>query len=188
LAFALPDTEAWLLARSSARSRPKSRSVALRPFPHPKDWRKPQPIHARAETIEITQAFADAFLDGQRGIVLTRPFNGAPDADGPTVQHTITPNVEALGIAFVWRQFNVGAAMPLYAACMVTVPANKLIASLPTSRMPAVLAPEDWAIWLGEEAAGLDRIKACLRTAEGVDWQMQKEEPQKPTVREPKGR
>src|SRR5438093_193450 len=37
-------------------------------FPHPSDWRRPQPIHARAETIEITNAFADAFLDGQRGI------------------------------------------------------------------------------------------------------------------------
>jgi len=121
-------------------------------FPHPKDWKRPQPIHARAETIEITGAFADGFLDGQRGIVLTKTFNEAPDTEGPTEQHTITPGAtKALAIAFVWRKFDVGAALPLFAACMVTVPANKLIASLPTSRMPAVLAPEDWAIWLGRQ-------------------------------------
>jgi putative SOS response-associated peptidase YedK len=157
-------------------------------FPHPKDWRRPQPIHARAETIEITNAFADAFLDGQRGIVQVRTFNEAPDIDGPTIQHTITPDMHALGIAFVWRKFDVGAAEPLYAACMVTVPANKLIAGLPTDRMPAVLAYDDWKIWLGEESASLDRIKACLKTVEGVDWRMEREERKKPTVREPQGR
>lgn len=59
---------------------------------------------------------------------------------------------------------------------MVTVPANKLIASLPTDRMPAVLAPEDWSAWLGEEPSNLDRVKACLKTVEGVRWTMTKEE------------
>jgi putative SOS response-associated peptidase YedK len=32
---------------------------------------------------------------------------------------------------------------------MVTVPPNKLIARI-TDRMPAVIAPNDWAKWLGE--------------------------------------
>jgi putative SOS response-associated peptidase YedK len=47
-------------------------------FPHPSDWRRPQPIHARAETIETTKAFAEAFHDGQRGIVLVKTFNRGP--------------------------------------------------------------------------------------------------------------
>jgi putative SOS response-associated peptidase YedK len=74
-------------------------------FPHPKDWKRPQPIHARSETLEITKAFAEAFHDGQRGIVLVKTFNEAPDIQGPTQQHTITPDAEAIGIAFIWRQF-----------------------------------------------------------------------------------
>ena len=53
-------------------------------FPHPTDWRRPQPIHARAETIDTTKAFAQAFRDGQRGIVLMETFNEAPDVEGPT--------------------------------------------------------------------------------------------------------
>lgn len=55
-------------------------------FPHPQDWRRPQPIHARSETIETTKAFAAAFLDGQRGIVLMKTFNEAPDVEGPTIK------------------------------------------------------------------------------------------------------
>ena len=58
---------------------------------------------------------------------------------------------------------------------MVTMPANRLLAGLPTDRMPAVLAEEDWAVWLGEEAASLDTVKACLRTVDDVRWTMTRE-------------
>lgn len=171
------------------------RTVPMRwGFPHPKDWKRPQPIHARSETIETTKAFAGAFLDGQRGIVLFRTFCEAPDIEGPTQQHVITPGGEqALAAAFVWRSFDVGAAVPMLACCLVTVPANALIATLPTDRMPAFIAPEDWQTWLGEKPATVDEVKACLRTVEGVKWTMSKEERsaksgrQKPTVSDPGG-
>lgn len=164
-------------------------------FPHPRDWKRPQPIHARAETIDTTPAFADAFADGQRGIVLVKTFNEAPDIKGPTIQHTITPGDEAaIGIAFVWRRFqSPDLPAPMLAACMVTVAANQLIATLPTDRMPAVLDSEDWAIWLGEEAATPERVKACLKTQQGVRWTMAKEKRvgkaprRKPTVSDPAG-
>jgi putative SOS response-associated peptidase YedK len=164
-------------------------------FPHPSDWKRPQPIHARAETIETTKAFAGAFLDGQRGIVLMKTFCEAPDIEGPTQQHIITPGGEpALAAAFVWRSFDVGLSVPLLACCLVTVPANSLISTLPTDRMPAFLAPEDWETWLGEKPATVDEVKACLRTVEGVKWTMTKEERaasakprRKPTVSDPGG-
>ena len=134
-------------------------------FPHPKDWRRPQPIHARSETIDTTKAFAQAFADGQRGIVLMKTFNEAPDAEGPTVQHNITPGDEqALAAAFIWRRFEIPEiSMPLMACVLVTVPANKLIATLPTDRMPAFLATEDWEKWLGEDLAQLEDVKACSK-------------------------
>ncbi len=147
-------------------------------FPHPTDWRRPQPIHARAETIDTTKAFAQAFRDGQRGIVLMETFNEAPDIEGPTIQHVITPGGESmLAAAFVWRRFEIsGQPMPMFACVLATVPANKLIATLPTDRMPAFLAAEDWGKWLGEEPCSLDEVKACLKTVEGVRWTMAKEE------------
>jgi len=162
----------------------KRRVVPMRwGFPHPQDWRRPQPIHARSETIETTKAFAGAFLDGQRGIVLMKTFNEAPDIEGPTVQHTITPGEDVLAAAFVWRRFeSPDMPAPMFACVLVTVPANQLIATLPTDRMPAFLAQEDWATWLGEKAASVDEVKACLKTVEGVRWTMAKEE-RKATVK-----
>jgi putative SOS response-associated peptidase YedK len=171
----------------------KRRAVPMRwGFPHPADWRRPQPIHARAETIDTTNAFAQAFRDGQRGIVWMKTFNEAPDLDGPTVQHTITPGDEnRLAAAVVWRRFEIpGDPAPVFACVLVTVPANQLLTGLPTDRMPAFLAPEDWKIWLGQEAASLDRVKACLKTVDGVRWTMTREartHRRKPTVAEPTG-
>ena len=159
-------------------------------FPHPKDWRRPQPIHARAETVDTTNAFAGAFRDGQRGIVLVSSFNEAPDSGE---QHIVTP-AGPIGIAFVWRRFDVAELpAPLLACVMVTVPANTLLTGLPTDRMPAVLAPEDWAVWLGEQPASAAQVKACLKTADDVRWSMTREERaksagrSKPTVSDPTG-
>jgi putative SOS response-associated peptidase YedK len=157
-------------------------------FPDPKDWRRPRPIHARAETIDTIPAFAAAFRDGQRGIVLAESFNEAPDSGE---QHIVTP-AGPIGLAFVWRRFDIGGEA-LFACVMVTVPANRLLCGLPTDRMPAVLAPEDWAIWLGEEPDSLDAAKACLRTLDDVRWSMTREEcaasarRTRPTVSDPGG-
>ena len=140
-------------------------------FPDPADPRRPRPIHARAETIDTTNAFAAAFRDGQRGIVLMNSFNEAPDSGE---QHTIDPG-EAVGVAFVWRRFDIGGS-PVLACVMVTVAANALLGTLPTDRMPAILAPEDWAKWLGEEDASAADIKACLKTVAGARWTMRHEE------------
>ena len=169
------------------------RVVAMRwGYPDLRNWKVPKPIHARSEGIETTRAFASAFRAGQRGIVIVRTFNEAPDISGPTIQHTIMPgDVGALGIAFVWDQFDLAALPGTLRACvMVTVPANQLIATLPTDRMPAVLADEDWEMWLHGTP---DEAKACLKTVEGVRWAMTKEERaattkrRKPTISDPTG-
>jgi len=165
-------------------------------WPHPTNWKVPQPIHARAESIDDPKKpFAKPFRDGQRGIVIVRNFNEAADVPGPSVQHTITPGeLGAIGIAFVWKEFALADLPGTLRACvMVTVPANALIATLPTDRMPAVLADADWATWLGEEPASSDAVKSCLKTVEGVKWTMTREERAatakrgKPTVSDPGG-
>jgi len=170
------------------------RAVPMRwGFPHPADWRRPQPIHARAETIDTIQAFAQAFRDGQRGIVWMKTFNEAPDVEGPTIQHVITPGKEnMLAAAVVWRRFEIpGDPAPVFACVLVTVPANRMLSGLPTDRMPAFLAREDWQTWLGEKSATPQEVKACLKTVEGVDWKMTREERgktrRKPAVSDPTG-
>ena len=179
----------------------KRRVVPMRwGFPHPRNPNIPQPIHARAETIDATPAFADAFAQGQRGIVLVRNFNeGRELENGKTEQHTIALGyANAAGIAFLYRSFDLGGltsdfGAPLNACVMATVPANALIAALPTDRMPAVLAQSDWATWLGEDPATPAQAKACLKTVEGAAWTMTREtraatqKRARPTVSDPKG-
>ena len=162
-------------------------------FPDPKDWRRPQPIHARAETIDTVKAFAQAFRDGQRGIVWMKNFNEAPDVDGPVVQHVIEPQ-GVLAAAVIWRRFEVpGGPEPFFACVLATVPANRLIRGLPTDRMPAFVERQDLPLWLGETPAGLEEVKACLKTVEGPGWTMNRQERAKstrrgkPVVSEPTG-
>jgi len=174
--------------RVIVREGDERRTVPMRwGFPHPDKWQVPQPIHARAETIDTIKAFAQPFRDGQRGIVLMKNFNEAPDVKGPTIQHVVTPGEEpVLAAAIVWRRYDIaGLERPLFACVLVTVPANPLLTTLPTDRMPAFLAREDWQTWLGEKPASLEAVKACLRTVEGVRWTMTKEERANATRRKP---
>ena len=156
----------------------KRRVVPMRwGFPKPGNWKVPQPIHARSENIEDTHPHKYAFFKGQRGIVLAKTFNEAPDLPGKSVQHVITPSSEpALALAFVWDRFEF-ADLParMIASLMVTVPASKLIATLPTDRMPAVLSVDDWSVWLGENDTPVDAAKNALRTVEGDGWTIERE-------------
>jgi len=181
----------------------KRRVIPMRwGYPRRGNWRAPDPIHARSETIASKPTFAAAFQAGQRGIVLVKTFNeGKQTSPKVTEQYTITLGDEPAGaIAFLFDEFSI-ADLPqhLRACVMVTVPANALIRTLSTEhaesdRMPAFLAKEDWATWLGENDASAEDDQACLRTVEGIRWTMSKEERAaskakraKPTVSDPKG-
>jgi putative SOS response-associated peptidase YedK len=155
-------------------------------FPHPKNPKIPQPIHARAETIDTTPAFRDAFAQAQRGIVVMQTFNeGKELSPTKTEQWTIDPgDGVARGFAFLWRRFQIADyPAPVLACVMATVPASRLISPI-TDRMPAILDDEDWATWLGEVPATSDAAKATLRTMEGVNWTMAPE-PKKPPPPKP---
>lgn len=172
------------------------RNVKMRwGFPHRSDWRRPDPIHVRAETIDQKPTFRDAFRDGQRGIVVVKTFNeGLELPTGKTEQHTITPGSDApLGFAVIWRRFELkDIPIPLVACVMTTVPANKLISTI-TDRMPAFIPEEDWPKWIGEEPVPPAEAKELLKIVEGVRWTMTKSERtaakrrSKPTVSDPGG-
>jgi putative SOS response-associated peptidase YedK len=139
-------------------------------------------IHARAETIDTLPTFREAF-QRRRGLVVVSTFNeGKEITPRKTEQHVITPrDGKPLAIAVVWERWTKHNEGELLTFAMVTVPANALIGTI-TDRMPAIVAPEDWPIWLGEEPASLDDVKAVLKTVEG-DWDMR---PQTKTPPPPK--
>jgi putative SOS response-associated peptidase YedK len=132
---------------------------------------RPKHIHARGETIDQLPTFADAFAL-RRGILLTRTFNvGQELPNGRTIQHTITPrDGKPVAIAVVWEKWENRNEGTLLTFVMVTTPPNILIAAV-ADRMPAVLRPEHWPLWLGEMDAPLSQVKAILQTYDG-NWDM----------------
>lgn len=180
------------------------RTVPMRwGFPRRGNWRSPDPIHARSETIDSKPTFAPAFAKAQRGILLVKTFNEAMQVSKSVAeQYTITLGDDRAGaIAVLFDQFTIAELpAPLLACVMVTVPANALIRTLSTEhaeadRMPAFLAKDDWETWLGQNDATPKGAKACLKTVEGINWQMTKEERAaskkstraRPTVSDPGG-
>jgi putative SOS response-associated peptidase YedK len=156
-------------------------------FPHAKDWRRTQPIHARSETIDTTKAFAHVFADGQRGIVVFKTFNEGEETltsggKPKTIQWTIDPQDGIpRGFAFVWKRFEIaGLSAPMLACVMATVPASKLVRTIMANqedpRMPAILEDADWDTWLGQKDATPEQVKAVLKTMEGVNWKIEKEQ------------
>ncbi|HEY2032110.1 MAG TPA: SOS response-associated peptidase [Rhizomicrobium sp.] len=127
-------------------------------------------IHARAETIDQKPTYRDAFLK-RRGLIAVETFNeGEEISPSKTIQYVISPkDGKPLAIAVIWEAWMHGP-VPLLSFAMVTTPANALIGKI-TDRMPAVLPPEYWAKWLGEEPATAEELKALLVAAEG-DWDM----------------
>lgn len=147
---------------------------------------KPDHIHARAETIDTKPTFRDAFRQ-RRGIWVTTAFNEAEEVGSRTVQYVIRArDGKPFSIAVLWEAWQHPERGELLTYVMATVPANTLISKI-TDRMPAVLAPEDWAKWLGEEPATPEELKALLRTVEG-DWEMTPEKktppPKKPSAQD----
>src|ERR1700761_4866987 len=128
-------------------------------------------IHARAETIDEKPTYKDAFAK-RRGLLAIETFNeGEEISPSKTIQYVVFPkDGKPLAIAVIWESWMGRAPVNLLSFAMVTTPANALIGTI-TDRMPAVLPPEHWAKWLGEEPATLEELKALLIPVEG-DWDM----------------
>ncbi len=145
----------------------------------------PEHVHARSETLDERPTFRAAFANA-RGLLVVKTFNeGKEIAPRKTEQHTITPrDGKPIGIAVLWERWEHPEQGELLTFVMVTTPANRLISSI-TDRMPAVLAPEHWAKWLGEEPATPAELKALLQPFEG-DWNMEAQSrPPKPKPAKP---
>lgn len=123
-------------------------------------------IHVRAETIEQKPTFRDSFMK-RRGIVVVNTFNeGKEITPRKTEQYVVTlKERRATAIAVIWERWSEASKGVLETFAMVTVPPNALIGTI-TDRMPALLADDDWAKWLGEQPASVAELKSMLRPSD----------------------
>lgn len=123
-------------------------------------------IHARAETIETTKAYADAFQH-RRGLVIVSEFFESRHVTATKREpHRIWPDDgKPVALACIWERWKQPHAAPLETFAIITVAANALIAPV-HDRMPAVIAEADWPKWLGETPARIEELKMLLRPCE----------------------
>lgn len=113
-------------------------------------------INARSETIADKPAFRAACRERRCLIVATGFYEWTKDAEGKRLPWYITRTDAApIALAAVWQ--NWGKDNPRPTCAIVTTPANARISAI-HHRMPLVLEPEDWPLWLGEAGKGAARL------------------------------
>ena len=105
-------------------------------------------INARAETIAQKPAFAAACRERRCLIPATGFYEWTKDTDGNRlpwfIRHTDdTP----LAFAGIWQDW--GQADCAIVTCAANTPMSRI-----HHRMPVIVAPEDWPLWLGEAGHG----------------------------------
>lgn len=120
-------------------------------------------INARAETVETTPAFRDAFAR-RRVLVPADGFYewsaGAGRKQPWWIHHVRGGLLAFAGVRESWRPRD---GEPLRSFTILTTAPNATVAPL-HERMPVVLEPKDWATWLDPDAP-LERVRALLRPA-----------------------
>lgn len=141
---------------------------------------KPDHMHARSETVDSRPTFSESFEE-RRGVLVVHSFNeGEELSGGKTKQWVFSPkDRRPIAIAIIWEEWEgETGAVPCF--IQLTVPANPLVSKI-TDRMPAILRPEEWPVWLGEEDAPPNDVKALLRTYDDAgNWEMVEQAPTKP--------
>lgn len=120
-------------------------------------------INARAETIDTTPSYRTAFAK-RRCLVVAHGFYEwrtlAPKRKQPfaIAKSDDTPMALA-GVWENWKDPTTGEW--IRSVAIVTTEANQALASL-HDRMPVVLQPADFGLWLGERPSAPDQLKALL--------------------------
>jgi len=118
-------------------------------------------INARAETAAARPAFRDAFRQ-RRCIVPASGFYEWANRGDFRQPYWIAPNDGMpFGIAGLWERWSAPDGARLESCALLTTAANARVAEL-HDRMPAILAPADYAAWLdpGRGVAALSELLA----------------------------
>ena len=117
-------------------------------------------INARAETIAEKPAFKAAVRERRCLIPATGFYEWTKDEDGNRLPwYIFRRDGSPLAFAGVWQVWERDGKTHVTCA-IVTTSANKAMSAI-HHRMPVILAPEDWTLWLGEAGKGA----AVLMTA-----------------------
>ena len=124
----------------------------------PKWYKKPNGgpllINARGETIAEKPAFRAAVRERRALVVATGFYEWTKTEDGARDPWYIHATDDSpLVMAAVWQSWTGPDGEAIRTVAIVTTGANDRMAKI-HHRMPVILAPDDWPLWLGEAGHG----------------------------------
>ncbi|CAH2601446.1 Abasic site processing protein [Rhodovastum atsumiense] len=123
-----------------------------------------QPINARSETAATTPMFRDAFVR-RRCLVPIDAFYEWQAAGRAKIPHAVArEDGQPMALAGLWEGWRGQDGEVLRTFTVLTTAANETLRPL-HERMPVVLEPPDWPVWLGEQAGD---HAALLRPSEAA--------------------
>ena len=113
-------------------------------------------INARAETVADKPAFKSACRERRCLILATGFFEWTKDENGNRLPwYFQRQDGEPIAFGGIWQSW--GKDDPQDTCAIVTTAANKRVSEL-HHRMPLIVEPDNWPLWLGEEGRGAARL------------------------------
>jgi putative SOS response-associated peptidase YedK len=139
---------------------------ADRPLPVVPFWAKDikigfSTINARAEEVDTKPAFREAFQRRRCLVPVDNFYEWAKTGTGKQPYAIALPDRGLMALAGLWENWKSPEGEWMRSFAIITTTPNELCAEL-HNRMPVVLKPETWAVWLGEEAADPSELKSVL--------------------------
>jgi putative SOS response-associated peptidase YedK len=117
-------------------------------------------VNARAETLAQKPAFRAACRSQRCLVVGNGYFEWTKDAQGNRRPwYFYRADGAPIAFAALWQAWGDAAGEPIVSCAMVTTPANPEVSPI-HHRMPLMISPPDWAMWLGEQGKGAARLMA----------------------------
>jgi putative SOS response-associated peptidase YedK len=118
-------------------------------------------INAKAEGIEGKPAFREAFQRRRCLVPVDNFYESAKTATGKQPYAIALADRRLMALAGLWETWRSPAGERVRSFAIITTTPNELCAGL-HNRMPVILNPNKWPVWLGEEPADPSRLKALL--------------------------
>jgi putative SOS response-associated peptidase YedK len=119
-------------------------------------------INARAETVATKPAFRRAFRECRCLILANGFYEWQRQGRHKRPFHIRMSDGRPFAFAGLWDQWEDPEGPPIDSCTIITTVANDLIRPL-HARMPVILAPEDYDLWLEPAVQEVQRIQSLLR-------------------------
>ncbi|RMG41952.1 MAG: SOS response-associated peptidase [Planctomycetota bacterium] len=119
-------------------------------------------INARAESVARKPAFRAAFRRRRCLIPASGFYEWKKTPAGKQPYHVYLPGRKVFGFAGIWEHWTGADGSELLSCAIITTDANELVAQV-HDRMPVIVPPEAYDLWLQPEGVSLQELESLLR-------------------------